>query len=91
MSAHSRHPGLIAIAVAIFALAGCQPGTGDGTGDGGLPEEVVRYNIVGTSLLSQQKWDEARAQFEENARRARDLVSRLPSNRDILSYIQQGG
>jgi tetratricopeptide (TPR) repeat protein len=66
MSAHSRHPVLFAIALAIVALAGCQPGTGDGsgTGDGGLPEEVVRHNIVGTSLLSQQKWDEARAQFE---------------------------
>lgn len=34
---------------------------------------------------------EARAQFEENARKAQALVSRLPSNRDILSYIQKAG
>jgi len=64
MSDHSRHLVLIAIALAIFPLAGCEPGNGDGAGAVGLPEEVVRYNIIGTSLLSQQKWDEAREQFE---------------------------
>jgi Tfp pilus assembly protein PilF len=68
MSAHSRNLVLISIALAICSLAGCEPGTGDGAGAdaeaGGLPEEVVRHNIIGTSLLSQQKWDEAREQFE---------------------------
>jgi len=62
MRVHSRHLVAVAIALAILSLAGCKPG--DGADAVGLPEEVVRYNIIGTSLLSQQKWDEAREQFE---------------------------
>jgi len=64
MRVHSTHLVVVAIALAILSLAGCKPGNGDGADAAGLPEEVVRYNIIGTSLLSQQKWDEAREQFE---------------------------
>jgi predicted negative regulator of RcsB-dependent stress response len=64
MRVHSRQLVVVAIALAILSLAGCKPGNGGGADAAGLPEEVVRYNIIGTSLLSQQKWDEAREQFE---------------------------
>ena len=64
MRVHSRQLVVVAIALAILSLAGCKPGNGGGADAVGLPEEVVRYNIIGTSLLSQQKWDEAREQFE---------------------------
>ena len=53
--------GLLTLAIAC-GLCGCdRTGSGD---RGAVPEEVVRHNIIGTSLLSQQKWDEAREQFE---------------------------
>ncbi len=51
------------LGVALLALGGC-----NGNGPETTPAEdeaVLRHNIIGTSLLSQQKWEEAKTEFNK--------------------------
>jgi Flp pilus assembly protein TadD len=54
----------VVLLVGLLAAPGCDSG-GDSSSPSGVPEEVVRYNIIGTSLLSQQKWDEAKTEIDK--------------------------
>jgi tetratricopeptide (TPR) repeat protein len=50
--------------LSLFALAVCAAAAGCSTGGGsGVPEEVIRTNILGTAYLGQTKWVEAEAEF----------------------------
>ncbi len=52
--------------IAILAsLAPLVPGCGSSGPGGQVPEEAVRRNARGIAYFSQQKWDEARAEFEQ--------------------------
>jgi len=75
--------GIVAIFLACV-LAGCS-GTGD---DPGVPEEVIRLNVLGTAYLGQQKWAEA----EDSFRKALETRPSEPLllNNAAVSLVQQG-
>lgn len=72
-------------ALILVCLAACGGGTGTAPG---VPEEVVRHNILGTAYLGQQKWADAERAFQ------RGLELRpgepLMLNNSAVALIQQG-
>ena len=54
--------GWLVVAITLGSL-GCT--SKNGPEAPGTPEEVLQHNIIGTSLLSQQKWEDAQAEFQK--------------------------
>ncbi|ANM29979.1 hypothetical protein ABI59_10955 [Acidobacteria bacterium Mor1] len=80
---------LVASLVLLLLTTAC-PGPGD---DGGapteaIPEEVVRFNNLGTAFLSQQEWGDAEQEFKKGLElRADDPVL---LNNSAVALLQQG-
>ncbi len=68
--------------IALAGLAAC------GGGDEGTSEEAIRHNNLGAAFLSQQKWDEALAEFRAGLAVAGDDPVLL--NNVAVALLQQG-